>query len=85
MKIINKDGEIIEGQPLTEDEVEILTELTTGGALCLASGSYIMSRDAGKIAHYLIATFEMKRRIQPVAEDDADVQPEPIQPIDVLA
>ena len=76
MTIIDKEGNIIEGQALTEEEVCILTELTDSGrGIYAASMDYIARQPIARIAQYLIATFEMKRRV-PVPQV-ADV-PEPV-------
>ena len=76
MTIIDKEGNIIEGHALTEEEVSILTELTDGGrGIYAASRDYIARQSISRIAQYLITTFEMKRRV-PVPQ--ALEVPEPV-------
>lgn len=71
MYIINKDGELIEGQELTDDEVSILKEITTPHAgIHDASGEYIRSQGIAKIAHYLIENFHLSRREGPAKTID---------------
>jgi len=86
MFIIDEKGKLIEGQPLTEEEASIYKELNnrTDG-IYAASQVYINSEAIARIAQYLLGKFELRRRIQPAAADDAIDQPAPIQPINVLA
>lgn len=66
MQVIDKEGNIVEGQPLTQEEVEILTALSES-ELNAVAGVYISSRDAKKIASHLISNYRITRR-EPVAE-----------------
>ena len=76
MFIIDDRGELIEGQPLTEDEVNIYKELNEPGAgIYAASRDYIARSSIARIAQYLIGKFEMKRRA-PVPQ--AVEVPEPV-------
>ena len=64
MHIIDKDGNIVEGQALTPEEVLVMKELTEDhGLIYGASSSYIPSRDIAKIAKVLIANFHITRRV----------------------
>ncbi len=67
MHVINAEGDIVEGQPLTTEEVEILSELSSGG-INNASGGYIASRDEKKIAYHLISKYRLTRREEPTEE-----------------
>ena len=76
MFIIDEKGELIEGQPLTEEEASIYKELNEPGAgIYEASCDYIKHDNIAKIAQYLIGKFEMKRRV-PVPQ--AVEVPEPV-------
>jgi len=72
MHVIDKDGTIIEGQPLTPEELDILNELTEGGGINNASVSYVQGRDVSKIAAYLISKFHLSRREVPSSGDDSE-------------
>ena len=63
MHIIDKEGNIIEGQVLSPEELEILTELSTGGINAVTTG-YIPERDESKIAYMLISKYLISRRPQ---------------------
>ena len=82
MFIIDEKGELIEGQPLTEEEVNIYKELNEPGAgIYAASRDYIARSSIARIAQYLIGKFEMKRRApQQVEVPEPDVldAPEPV-------
>jgi hypothetical protein len=71
MHVIDKDGNIIEGQSLTPEEVEILSELSTG-EINLAASGYIPERDEKKIAAMLISKYKLTRRETPVGDDSEE-------------
>ena len=68
MHIIDKEGNIIEGQVLSPEELEILTELSTGGINAVTSG-YTPEREERKIAQMLISKYFIARRPQSALDD----------------
>jgi hypothetical protein len=60
MHIIDENGKIVEGQPLTAEEVSILTELNA--TISWGSGTYVTSSDRQRFAAFLIGKFLISRR-----------------------
>lgn len=69
MHIIDKDGNIIEGQELTEEQISLIEELGGNhGVIYSASSSYIPERDCRKIAIHLATNYHISRRSKADAE-----------------
>jgi hypothetical protein len=60
MHIIDKDGNIIEGQELSPEEVEMLSDISSG--IANASRDYLRLESRSKIIQYLITNFHITRR-----------------------
>lgn len=66
MKIITAEGKVIEGQPLTDEEVSILAELVP--AINDKARNYIREEDCKLVSQHIISTYFITRR-NPVVEE----------------
>ncbi len=64
MTIIDKNGNIVEGVPVTPEDLLIIEELTADdGGLYEASQDYMSRSVRNRLASYLVATYHMERRV----------------------
>jgi len=67
MHILTKEGKVIEGEPLTADQLEAHAKLPDIIGDC--SGVYIALRDREVLTLHLMAHLDIKVRPEPVVED----------------
>jgi hypothetical protein len=73
MHIIDGSGNIIEGKPLTQEQVDLIAQLGgSTGEIYTCSDSYLTARSCHKIAIYLVTNFDMKR-VAPLEAEVAEV------------
>lgn len=67
MHILTKEGKVIEGEPLTADQLEAHTELPRIIGEC--PGVYIALHDRKTLTLHLMANLDIKVRPEPIVED----------------
>ena len=72
MTIIDKNGNIVEGVPVTPKDLLTIADLTADSGLYEASKDYISLSVRQRLAAYLVATYHMERRVPFVPKVNAE-------------
>lgn len=76
MHIMTKDGRIVEGEPLTEQQVFEIDELPK--IIGEFPYKYFTKDEQNRMAKYLAEKLEMRKRTEPVVEEEIVHDPEPV-------
>lgn len=66
MKMLMKDGTIVEGTPITDEDQEQMKLLAMVLSNKAGGWTYLYQRDCEKIASYLVLNYEIKLRENPI-------------------
>ena len=77
MKILTKDGEIFEGQELSESEIALANYFLGEPAAIISGGVYLTANERKHIVRFLLDRFTFAAKPQPVWEGIIPAEPTP--------